>query len=131
MARMMTASTSDSAVPGASRARLTRLAPLLCLLLTCCTVWVKPGATEADLDAARTHCDAASYAVMPSAMVTTYGRGADYSDRKKCEFYNSNGCVRTGDRYTAVTSVTTDANRSGRDAIFRDCMYQGGWRPKE
>lgn len=102
-----------------------------CFLLMACTTWVKPGATPSELDAVRTHCNAVSYATLPSAMKTTYGVGSSsYETRKSCEFYNSNGCIKNGDRYVAITKTTTDSNSSGRNAIFRDCMYQAGWRPE-
>lgn len=101
---------------------------LLALPLAACTTWVKPGAGPAALDAATTHCRAVAYATLPANMVTTTSRGASYDDRKKCEWYNSSGCIKSGDQYYAVNKTTTDTNSSGRSAIFRDCMYQDGWR---
>jgi hypothetical protein len=102
----------------------------LCLLpvLAGCTTWVKPGADEAAADAAQTHCKAVSYGTLPAQMQSSTMRGASYADRKKCEKNSSNGCIKSGDRYYAVIKTSSDANSEGRDAIFRDCMYQGGWR---
>jgi len=107
-----------------------RLLFAICLapLLAGCTTWVKPGADEAALDAAQTHCKAVSYAQMPAQMQQSTMRGASYGERKKCEKNSVNGCVKSGDRYYAIIKTSRDANTEGRDAIFRDCMYQGGWR---
>ncbi|GAB0114713.1 hypothetical protein [Acidisoma sp. C75] len=109
-------------------ARLASLALIACGLLAGCTTWEKPGASEADRDAAETHCQAVSHMVLPPNLYTTYSRGASYSDRKKCEKNSFNGCVKRGGRYYAIQESTTDANSDGRDSVFRDCMYQGGWR---
>jgi hypothetical protein len=102
----------------------------LCLLpvLAGCTTWVKPGADEAAADAAQTHCKAVSYGTLPAQIQNSTTRGASYSDRKKCEKNSANGCVKSGDRYYAIIKTSSDANSEGRDAIFRDCMYQSGWR---
>lgn len=107
-----------------------RMLVALCLapLLAGCTTWVKPGAGEAALDAAQTHCKAVSYTQMPAKMQQSTMRGASYGERKKCEKNSINGCVKSGDRYYAIIKTSSDTNSEGRDAIFRDCMYQGGWR---
>ncbi len=109
-------------------ARSMWLTPALCIVLAACTTWIKPGADEASLDAATTHCKAVSYSQMPARPTTTTSRGASYSERKKCEKNSLNGCSKIDGRYYENVSITTDTNSSGRDAIFRDCMYQGGWR---
>lgn len=103
---------------------------LLCLLtlLAGCTNWVKPGADDAALDTAETHCKAVSYAQLPAQMQTSTMRGASYSDRKKCEKNSLNGCTKSDGRYYAIIKTSSDTNSEGRDAIFRDCMYSLGWR---
>lgn len=100
------------------------------LLLGGCTTWVKPGAGPAELNMATTHCEAVSYATLPSNTVTQTHLGASYSDRKKCEKNSSNGCVKKDGRYYAVIRTTDDTNSYGRSTIFRDCMMQNGWHPE-
>jgi hypothetical protein len=108
-------------------ARHTSLALIACGLLAGCTTWAKPGASDAALERAETHCRAVSHAQLPANPYTTYSRGASYSDRKKCEKNNSGDCRKHNGRWYAETRTTHDANSSGREDIFRDCMFQGGW----
>ncbi len=75
----------------------------------------------------KTRCDAVSYAQMPSNPVTTTYTGVTYSDRKKCE-KNEGSCVKKYGKWTGISTSTTDTNSSGRDAVFKDCMYSYGWR---
>lgn len=104
------------------------LAASLLPALAGCTTWVKPGADAAAVEAAQTHCKAVSYGTLPAQMQTSTMRGASYADRKKCEKNSANGCTKSGDRYYAIIKTSSDVNSEGRDAIFRDCMYQAGWR---
>jgi hypothetical protein len=102
----------------------------LCAFLAACTTWVKPGTDATALNMATSHCDAVAYTKLPTQLHSSTTLGANYGDRKKCEKNSSDGCVKRGDRYYAVIKTTSDTNSTGRDAIFRDCMYQDGWRPE-
>jgi hypothetical protein len=102
----------------------------LSIFLTGCTTWTKPGTSPQELNMATTHCEAASYGLLPANNVTDKSTGASYSERKKCEKNSANGCIKKNGKYYEIIRTMTDTNSEGRSAVFRDCMVQSGWRPE-
>ncbi len=102
---------------------------LLVVMLSACSHWEKPGATEADFEAAKAACNARGFARFPPAnqqIASSYSTPSHTS------------CTTTGSAYMATTDCTTtpgftpdpitvDQNQSARNADYRACMYENGW----
>ncbi len=84
-------------------------------------------------DAARSHCKAVSYAMLPPNIVTSRSLdGPTYALRSKCK-KNSDGapCRKVDGKYTPVEKTRTDVNSDGRNAVFSDCMRSNGWTERQ
>jgi hypothetical protein len=92
-------------------------------------VWVKPGATPADLQIARGRCIGAAYnAVQPAMSSMPIGGGYTTPTYTTC---SGNGylanCTTSGGAYIPPVNVPVDLNQNARNEVFKGCMYAGGW----
>ncbi len=102
-------------------------------LLSGCTTWYKPGATQQDFDQDKAACVAASYVEFPVA-TTTIRTGAGYTTpvQTNCQSfsYGNNSqmnCTSTGGEYRPPPTLFMDQNIGARNAAFRSCMYGRGY----
>lgn len=116
---------------GLTRISGTAVAFVSCILSGCAnrSVWVKPGATDADFEIAKGHCLGEAYSRVPSApAVATFGGGYPTPAVTNCTTFGySANCVTTGGQYTPPISVPYDTNAGARTAVYRGCMYGEGW----
>src|SRR5690348_1198909 len=101
------------------------------LALTGCseTVWVRPGATPADSEAAMEQCLSDAYLQAPSAPAAR-AIGSDVAPPSftTCSGLGRSGvCVTSRGQYTQPLMVRYDANARTRSQIFRQCMLAAGW----
>jgi hypothetical protein len=101
------------------------------LALTGCneTVWVRPGATPADSEAAMEQCLSDAYLQAPSAPATrSIGSDVAPPSFTTCSGLGRSGvCVTSRGQYTQPLMVRYDANARPRSQIFRQCMLAAGW----
>jgi hypothetical protein len=101
------------------------------LILTGCsqTVWVKPGTTQADSEAAVERCLSAAYLQAPSApSAATIGSDVASPSFTTCSGLGFSGtCVTSRGQYTRPLTVRYDANARLRAQVFRQCMSAAGW----
>ena len=97
------------------------------------SVWVKPGATEADFEVEKGRCIATAYSQVPAApAVATFGTGYVSPTYTSCSgFGYSVNCTTSGGQYSPPISVPYDANVGARTEVFRGCMYANGWSLEE
>jgi hypothetical protein len=123
-------------VPGAtSQVRVGRVrsvgAAALALALVGCseTVWVKPGATLAESEAAMEQRLSDAYLRAPSApAVRTLGSDVAPPSFTTCSGLGFSGvCVTSRGQYTRPLTIRYDANDRNRSQIFRQCMLSAGW----
>jgi len=122
----------DHVRAGRYRAVVVRsLAVVAVLALIGCseTVWVKPGATSADSDAAMEQCLSEAYLQAPSApAVRTLGSDVAPPSFTTCSGLGASGtCITSRGRYTQPLTLRYDANARARSQIFRQCMVSAGW----
>jgi hypothetical protein len=93
------------------------------------TVWVKPGATLADSEAAMEECLSDAYLQAPSApAVRTLGSDVAPPSFTTCSGLGFSGaCVTSRGQYTRPLTIRYDANARDRSQIFRRCMVSAGW----
>jgi hypothetical protein len=93
------------------------------------TVWVKPGATPAESDAAMEQCLSGAYLQAPSAPATrTLGSDVAPLSFTTCSGLGFSGsCVTARGQYTRPLTIRYDANARARSQIFRQCMLSAGW----
>jgi hypothetical protein len=112
------------------RARTAGVAALSLALVGCSeTVWVKPGATLAESEAATEQCLSDAYLQAPSApAVRTLGSDVAPPSFTTCSGVGVSGvCVTSRGQYTRPLTIRYDANARNRSQIFRQCMVSGGW----
>jgi hypothetical protein len=105
-------------------------APALLILTGCSqTVWVKPGATDADSEATMERCLSAAYLQAPPApTVASAGSGVASPSFTTCSGLGVSGrCITSRGVYTRPLLVGFDANARARSQIFRQCMDAAGW----
>jgi hypothetical protein len=105
-------------------------APAFLILSGCSqTVWVKPGATDADSEAAMERCLSAAYLQAPPApTVASAGSGIASPSFTTCSGLGASGrCVTSRGVYTRPLLVGFDANARARSQSFRQCMDAAGW----
>jgi hypothetical protein len=93
------------------------------------TVWVKPGATPAESEAAMEQCLSDAYLQAPSAPAArTLGSDVASPSFTTCSGLGASGvCVTSRGQYTRPLTIQYDANARNRSQIFRQCMLSGGW----
>jgi hypothetical protein len=104
--------------------------PTLLILVGCAqTVWVKPGMTAADSEAAVERCLSAAYLQAPSApSAATIGSDVVSPSFTTCSGLGVSGtCVTSRGQYTRPLTVRYDANARLRAQLFRQCMSAAGW----
>ncbi len=101
-------------------------APLLLAMAGCMQYWAKPGATQAQLDAAKDRCDTEANARFPlrvwnGAFPSSYG----VTPGTQCSFGPD------GPRCVTYGGTEVDTNGQGRAGAFRACMIAAGWLPSK
>lgn len=91
----------------------------------------KPGASQADYDAARTRCEAQAWAQLPAAPSTYQVAPAYTSSEGHDCVKNSHGSYDCNPRQVWHPPVygSKDANAGGRETIVRACLMNEGWTP--
>jgi hypothetical protein len=101
------------------------------LALTGCseTVWVRPGATPSDSEAAMEQCLSDAYLQAPSAPAArSIGSDVASPSFTTCSGLGRSGvCVTSRGQYTRPLTIRYDANARTRSQIFRQCMLAAGW----
>lgn len=113
---------------------VTRPAIVLALLsLAACERWVKPGATEADFEAAEARCRAQAYMMAPPAMRQVQASPGGMTPRQtRCTGSGDNRtCTTTGGDYRPPTYRSEDQNSGARRDFVRACLFDDGWRPAD
>jgi hypothetical protein len=106
------------------------LVPLLVLLLAgCAERWERPGATEADSDAAQAQCTALAAERVPPALVWTQtAPGYWVPPERRCRTRNGvTHCDYRPGRYIPPQFGWVDANTAPRRAARAACLQEGGW----
>lgn len=118
-----------------SKSVLGRVSAILVLGLVSvgCTTWVKPGASEFELQATTSRCEAAAMRMAPPEMYRAMISAA--REDAPSTFCNTDSkgkqtCNTTPGRHQAAVYQDRDSNESARRAIVRDCMFSHGWRPE-
>ena len=130
-----------------------RSSPLIaaaCLLAGCAQQWAKPGASEADLQIARSQCEARAVQAFPRELVTHQTQrqtpqqifiqnDSPSTIRTSCTgFGNTVDCVQqreTNRRVNYISSlppsapITIDFNHATRRRAVDACLLEQGWRP--
>jgi hypothetical protein len=93
------------------------------------TVWVRPGATPADAEAATEQCLSEAYLQAPSAPAArTLGSDVAPPSFTTCSGLGRGGvCVTSRGQYTQPLTIRYDANAAPRSQLFRRCMLAAGW----
>lgn len=111
---------------------------ILTISIIACTVagcvpekMTKPGASQAEYDAARTRCEAQAWAQLPAAPSTYQVAPAYTSSSGHNCVKNDHGSYDCNPRQEWHPPVygTKDANAPGRETIVRACLMQDGWTP--
>ncbi len=93
--------------------------------------WVKPGATDQELDQARKACTEAATERYPP-MLEIQNREQNYIGP---QFTTCTGagrflkCYPTGSRYMPPPVAAVDHNQADRDREIRLCLRANGWEP--
>ena len=123
----------------------------LCLLTACAQQWAKPGATEADLQIARSQCEARAFSTFPRELVTHQPQrqapqqifiqnDSPTTIRTSCTgFGNSVDCVQrrevSSNLYRSTlpqrAPITMDFNDAPRQRAIDACLLEQGWRPAD
>ena len=118
-----------------ARLRCAISAMLMVATLAGCTqmVWVKPGATDADIQIAKGRCQVHAYGQVPVAPASTIVGGGYVSPMvTTCSGAgHAATCVTSGGFYTPPSVVNYDANRGIRNEVFAACMQADGWSLQE
>ena len=112
------------------RVRLIWVASAVFALTGCTeTVWVRPGATPADSEAAMEQCLSDAYLQAPSApKARTLGSDVAPPSFTTCSGLGFSGaCISSRGQYTRPLTVRHDANARIRSQTFRQCMLASNW----
>lgn len=109
--------------------RLVRTLAILLLLAACAERWERPGATEAESEAAQAQCEALAARQVPPAMVwTQVSAGYWEPAERRCRTRNGvTDCVYRPGRYIPPRFDWVDANAPQRRAARNACLVEGGW----
>jgi hypothetical protein len=90
--------------------------------------WYRPGATEAQFEAAAEGCDSAATTRFPPM---TAGRAGYYSAPNEwCQpTAGGTNCLIIGSGYLPQAQSAADTNEAPRARAFQACMVAGGWQP--
>ncbi|MBR0683458.1 hypothetical protein GXW74_23430 [Roseomonas eburnea] len=101
----------------------------LVLLAGCAERWERPGATEADSEAAQAECTARAAQLVPPALVwTVIAPGYWEGPERRC--FTRRGrteCVTRAGRFVPPQYGWVDANTGQRRAARAACLQEGGW----
>jgi hypothetical protein len=111
---------------------LMRAFPSLAILMSlaaCAERWERPGATEAESEAAQAQCAVVAERQVPPAMVWTQTAPARYEPgERRCRTYRGRTeCVTRPSRHVPATFGWVDANTGQRRAARAMCLQEGGW----
>ena len=105
------------------------LLPLLLLLAACAERWERPGATEAESEAAQSRCTAIAQQQVPPVLVwTQVSPGSWVPGERRC--WTRQGvteCVQRPPSYVPPRYDWVDANTGPRRAARAACLEEGGW----
>ena len=101
----------------------------LVTLSACAERWEKPGATEQDLDAAKSSCfTRASAQFPPLVRLVPVTDGYTTPVTTNCSSgRNSTSCTTSGGQYVPPTMGQVDDNQKARDQAVRACLFEHGW----
>jgi len=102
----------------------------LLLIAGCAERWERPGATEAESDAAQAQCGALATRQVPPAMVWTQVTAATWAPAERRCRTRSDGtqdCVYSPARYIPPRFDWVDVNTQPRRAARNACLVEGGW----
>jgi hypothetical protein len=103
------------------------------LVSSCATVWVKPGATEAEFQGTKAACSGRSYSRYPPIWNQVQIMAAYYTPMQtQCtgSGYATN-CFTTGGQYVPPATMLVDQNDGARSGDNKSCFYENGWTPKQ
>lgn len=106
-----------------------RLLAILLPLAACAERWDRPGATEAESDAAQAQCEAVAAREVPPAMVWAQVSSGHWepSERRCRTRRGVTECVTRPGRYVPPRHDWVDANVPRRRAVRNACLVEGGW----
>lgn len=106
-----------------------RMLALIALLAGCAERWERPGATEAESEAAQARCTAIAAGQVPPALVWTIVAPARWEPgERRCRTYrNQTECVSRPPRYVPPEYGWVDANTAQRSAARAACLAEEGW----
>lgn len=111
---------------GQSRRRLS--VALVSVLLSGCTVWEKPGATEAMRDIAMARCESVSRSEVPRNIVREVTPGYMRPAREVCEKrHGKRECHHEDQTWVEQRVSEQDLNDGQRSRVFAFCMRADGW----
>ncbi len=100
------------------------------LLAGCAERWERPGATEAESDAAQAQCAALATRQVPAAMVwTQVAAGYWISSERRCRTTRDGDrdCVYRPARYVPPRFDWVDVNTQARRDARNACLVDNGW----
>lgn len=119
-----------------------------CLTAGCAQQWAKPGATEADLQIARSQCEARAFSLFPREMVTHQRQAPQQifiqndspsTIRTSCVgLGNTVDCVQQRETARPMNYISSlppraplilDYNEAPRSRAVDACLLEQGWRP--
>jgi hypothetical protein len=120
-----------------------------CLTVGCAQQWAKPGASEADLQIARSQCEARAFQAFPRELVTHQTQrqtpqqifiqnDSPSTIRTSCTgFGNTVDCVQRRETNRSLyrselpprAPITLDYNDGPRARAVDACLLEQGWRP--
>jgi hypothetical protein len=106
------------------------LLPPLLLLAGCAERWSRPGATEAEGEAAQAQCAALASRQVPPAMVwTQVAAGYWVPPERRCRTTRDGDrdCVYRPGRYVPPRFDWVDVNAPARREARNACLVEGGW----
>lgn len=109
--------------------RMRPAAALLLLLVACAERWERPGATEAESEAALAICTGEAARQVPPAMAwTMVAPGSWIPGEQRCWTQNNRTeCVRSPPRFIPPRYDWVDLAAGQRRAVRNACMAEGGW----
>jgi hypothetical protein len=104
----------------------------MALVMSGCAVqapyWYRPGATEAQFEAAASNCDGAADTRFPPVTMGKPGYFAAPNEWCAATPGGTN-CMIIGAGYLPQARSSADTNEWPRANAFNSCMIAGGWRP--
>ena len=103
------------------------------VIISGCTVWVKPGATEAEFNGTKAACSSRAYSRFPPRLTEVQIMAGYYAPiQTQCTGNGySSSCFTTGGQYIQPVTMMVDQNENPRGSDIRSCFYENGWTPKK